>query len=270
MQPATTVKTPINFIYSPQMHLLYCDQRDTLEKWQASNVRVPYWRLYWNDRKGACLTSATGRYPLKPSNFVLVAPHTTLSSNLEHPVSHFHAHFSVGLPFALVQSYVHCFPAKAWLLAIMRRYYPAYNTPLTDLPDRTAAVMTLCWHALMTLPAKLFADLYAEPRLTNLLHWWEEQEWQNIPNSDLAKRIGMETTAFCRLFSKVLGQPPHTYGLNKRLNHASIMLRFSNSSIEAIAELNGFCDRYHFTRMFKQRYKITPSAFRRIFSPKNT
>jgi transcriptional regulator GlxA family with amidase domain len=60
-----------------------------------------------------------------------------------------------------------------------------------------------------------------------------------------------------------LGQPPHIYGLHKRLDRASIMLRYSTASIKEIADATGFCDRYHFSKTFKQVFKINPSAFRR-------
>ncbi len=267
MKHIPPARTPINFTYSPQLHLLYCEQRSLLSKWRAQNIRGGFWRLYWNDRPGAFLYSATARYSIEPGTCTLVAPNTILSSDLAAPTAHFHAHFTAGLPYALLHSCVHQFPVQSWQIAIMRKYYPHYptsgNTPRQDDPWRVAAVMTLCWHALLTLPQHLSHLMEIEPRLNLLLRWWEAQGWTNLPNSALARQIGMEKTAFCRYFHRLLGQPPHIYGLHKRLDRASIMLRYSTSGIKEIAAAAGFCDHYHFSRTFKRVYKINPSVFRR-------
>ena len=257
----TVVRTPINFTYSPQLHLMYCDQRAVLSKWRAKNVLVGFWRLYWNDRPGAFLYSDTARYAITPDTFTLVAPNTPLSYDLAAPTAHFHAHFTAGLPYALLHSYVHQFPAQSWQIAIMRQYYPHHQTnrniPHQDDPWRVAAVMTLCWHALLTLPKHLLKLMEVEPRLNLLLRWWEAQNWTNLSNSVLAQQIGMEKTAFCRYFHRRLGQPPHIYGLHKRLDRASIMLRYSTASIE-IADATDFATATAFQRT-KQVFKINPS-----------
>ncbi len=263
MSPAQPAGTYVNFGYTPQIDLLYCDRR-RLVRWNAVRSRVPYWRLYWNDRPGACLWSDAARYPLEPAWFTLVAPNTCLSSSLSRPVEHFHTHFTVGLPYAFVTSTVHRFPARPWLLRLMRSYHPLYGTPVADTPRRAAAALALCWYALWTLPPRLLETPNADPRLTDLLRWWEAQDWRACSNREMADRLHLDPAAFCRLFKQRLGQPPHVFGLHKRVERACLLLRFSDSSIKDIAARTGFYDRYHFSRVFKRIMRATPAVFRAV------
>jgi len=45
------------------------------------------------------------------------------------------------------------------------------------------------------------------------------------------------------------------------------MLHYSGRDIKAIAEDTGFCDRYHFSRIFKQLRGVSPAEFRRCGQP---
>jgi AraC-like DNA-binding protein len=260
----------INIAYTPQLNLLYCG-RLRLRKWHCTYMRVPYWRLYWNDRTGARFKDPDAAYhPIEPTHFTLVAPNTTLSRELARPVEHFYTHFTVGLPFARIQSCVHRFAARPLLVEAMKRDYVQGEISGKGTIRRSATALTLCWYALSTLPSYLLPATEDNPRLNDMLKWWEAREWQPITNSELAARIAMHSTAFCRYFKHVLGCPPHTYGLAKRIDQACLLLHFSELSIKQIAEKTGFCDRYYFSRTFKQLRGISPAAFRWQYATKQT
>jgi len=259
---------PINIAYTPQLNLLYCG-RLRLHQWDSPFMRVPYWRLYWNDRAGARFKSPDATYhPVGPTHFTLVAPDTSLARELARPVEHFYTHFTVGLPFTRIQSYVHRFAAKPFLVEVMKRDYVQGAISRAGTVRRSATALALCWYALSTLPERLLPAIGDNSRLNDLLLWWEAREWQLITNSELAARVAMHPTAFCRYFQRILGCPPHTYGLVKRIDQACMLLHFSGLSIKQIAEKTGFCDRYYFSRKFRQLRDIGPAAFRRQYAAK--
>jgi transcriptional regulator GlxA family with amidase domain len=49
-----------------------------------------------------------------------------------------------------------------------------------------------------------------------------------------------------------------------RLDHARRLLLATGRSIEAIAATVGFRSRSHFSRLFRERFGVDPSSFRRI------
>ena len=68
-----------------------------------------------------------------------------------------------------------------------------------------------------------------------------------------------------RQYQRELGMSPQAYLRQKRIEKACALLYDPERSIKQVAEETGFCDRYHFSRTFKDSQGITPFAYRRRF-----
>jgi len=84
-----------------------------------------------------------------------------------------------------------------------------------------------------------------------------------LPNARLAKEAHMNANAFVRLFRRQLGVTPQAYFVQRRIEQACLLLHNSGAGIKEIAEATGFCDRYHFTRVFRRLRGVPPAEFRR-------
>ena len=67
----------------------------------------------------------------------------------------------------------------------------------------------------------------------------------------------------CRLFRQETGVTPHKYLTSMRLQAAASMLAsdYSNSSIAEIARLSGFRNPLYFSRLFRQKYGVSPTQY---------
>lgn len=65
-----------------------------------------------------------------------------------------------------------------------------------------------------------------------------------------------------RLFKNTYGTTINSYIINKKINKAKELLRFSELNIKDISNKCGINDYNYFTRMFKKREGITPSEYR--------
>ncbi len=77
----------------------------------------------------------------------------------------------------------------------------------------------------------------------------------------LARGVGMSTFHFARLFTELVGTPPHRYLLRVRLDEASRRLRQGACVTEACFA-SGFNNLSYFIRAFQHRFGITPSKYR--------
>ncbi len=66
-----------------------------------------------------------------------------------------------------------------------------------------------------------------------------------------------------RLFRQYLGATPARYWWQLRLERGVELLRETGLSIAEIAQRTGFRNPFHFSRMVKQRYQMSPRALRR-------
>ena len=76
--------------------------------------------------------------------------------------------------------------------------------------------------------------------------------------SGLARSVGMSMFHFTRVFTELVGQPPHRYLGDARLRAAQSMLQAGRSVTETCFAC-GFSNLSHFTRRFSKRYGMVPS-----------
>jgi AraC-like DNA-binding protein len=78
--------------------------------------------------------------------------------------------------------------------------------------------------------------------------------------TSLAAEAGMSSFYFARVFSELVGEPPHRYLVKVRLRHAAKLLRMGALVTEAALK-SGFPDINHFSKTFHRRYGVPPSRY---------
>jgi AraC-like DNA-binding protein len=81
--------------------------------------------------------------------------------------------------------------------------------------------------------------------------------------AELAASCFVTPDHFTRLFKAARGVTPREYILRHRIDLARRLLLSSSHSVGRIAELAGFSDIHHFSRVFKARTGRAPTRFRR-------
>ncbi len=81
-----------------------------------------------------------------------------------------------------------------------------------------------------------------------------------------ASRRSLTAHHFRRLFKMVAGMPPQQFLIHCRLELAATLLAGSPLSISAVAEHCGIGNEFYFSRLFKEKYQLSPLRYRREFS----
>lgn len=85
---------------------------------------------------------------------------------------------------------------------------------------------------------------------------------EKITVAILAKHVDLYPTYLSTLFAKETGIPISEYIMDKRMETAKNMLKFSEFSYSEIAATLSFSSQSHFTKVFKEREGITPKVYR--------
>lgn len=102
-----------------------------------------------------------------------------------------------------------------------------------------------------------------DERVYDAIMYIEEHLTEDLSLSDLADHVALSAPYFSKLFKEVMGSSFSEYLTNARLQQAQILLGQTDLSIEKIAEKAGFANGNYFCNVFKKRYRIAPSEFRR-------
>jgi AraC-like DNA-binding protein len=80
---------------------------------------------------------------------------------------------------------------------------------------------------------------------------------------EIAGEAGLSHYQFIRRFTAVFGETPHQYRQRHRLELAKRMLLLGNGSVTETCMAVGFSSLGSFSSLFKRRFRIPPSSFRR-------
>ncbi|MCY9656798.1 helix-turn-helix domain-containing protein [Paenibacillus chondroitinus] len=81
---------------------------------------------------------------------------------------------------------------------------------------------------------------------------------------ELIDQSGMSRTTFFSRFRSLTGLSPTEYMLNLKLESAKVSLETTSLSVKEIAAYLQFYDEFHFSKLFKRKFGLSPSAFRRL------
>lgn len=127
-----------------------------------------------------------------------------------------------------------------------------------------AVVMRVCGSA-RSLPAR--EGGLPPRRLAEVLDFIHANLAARIGLADLAAVAGVSASHFTRAFKASVGESPHRYLMQLRLEGARRALLVSNRPIAEIALEHGFADQSHLTRMMRRHTGTTPGLLRDGHAP---
>lgn len=231
--------------------------------WGYADLSAPYWRLYWNGSVGAAVTLDDRVTPLGPGRLVLIPPNTPFAATLSRPVDHLFIHFMTGPAYRASRPGIFESPAGPETRARARALFRL--VPPNGSGGRRARLLcsALIHQALAELPDDALAGRLPDIRIDAAMRRLERDVMDPPCNAALAADAAMSENAFIRLFRRHAGVSPQAYSLTQRIEQAGRLLHHSPLGIKEIADLTGFCDRYHFSRAFRRCRGTSPAAFRK-------
>ena len=256
--------TPIKelSVHGPRVRLLFA-QRRNVGHWRFQDLRAPYWRLYSMEKEGAWVETEQGRQALEADQVYLIPSDTPFGTGSEEENGQLFIHFV--LEPQLVQSSnlpsltgVKLDPVlRALRDRVLQEEVPALQSMwMQSLVEATLAVSGLPLH-----------EREVSTRMDKAQHILRQHLRSGIRNAELAKELQLSENGFVRWFTNEEGVSPQAWLNRERVHEASFWLHHTDAPLDHIAELHGFCDRYHFSRVFKKIQGISPAAFRKNREP---
>lgn len=85
---------------------------------------------------------------------------------------------------------------------------------------------------------------------------------RDITVEKIAEACNLNRTYFGRMFKKTIGHTPQEYLTRFRMARAIDLMRSTDYPISRIAQMVGYPNPLHFTKVFKKEFGISPRAWR--------
>ncbi len=126
------------------------------------------------------------------------------------------------------------------------------------LVELLTLLMEESWH-----PGSARVSRGKKQNLQEIKEYLDAHYAEKITLDDLAEQFYINKFYLTRVFKEQFGQPVTSYLVQLRITQAKRMLRFTDHSIESIAQECGLNDANYFSRLFKKVEGIPPGEFRR-------
>jgi AraC-like DNA-binding protein len=113
-------------------------------------------------------------------------------------------------------------------------------------------------------------DLFIPARINQVKHFLNQHLNSQITLSQLARDAGISIPHLSAEFKRYCGDSPINYLIKRRLQQARYLLLDRNLSISEIADRVGYEDLFHFSRLFKKHFGISPRDMRKRLLQPNT
>lgn len=246
----------------------YVALNETEDGWNYASLAAPFWRVYWNNATGAVVRLGRQTLPLRPDRLYIIPPNVDYGSSHHGHCRQLYIHFQLRHPYTLRGPPIISLPLTEQRRDFVRRIIAGQG--VTETIQRRIALLI---HAFIETLTSDLMDHYLffrkiDSRLLNALNYMEGHLGQSLNNPRLAAATHIHPQTMLRLFKNELGKAPQEYLRQLRVDKACWFLRFSDESIKAIAEKTGFCDRYHFSKIFTKSMGKSPARFRDFNSSK--
>lgn len=245
--------------YNPGVQILTIQAVSLSSSWEKLSFSAPYWRLYWNQQPGAGVVWKSHQTALRPDRLVLIPPNTAFRGICPGRPRHLYLHFLAGAPFDSVWPGIYETPARGQLRDMAETLTRGDGHPRPN----SLLALALIHAALVHVPESAIRPAPADLRIARALQAMDANLQQPLSNVQLAEIAQVSTNTFLRLFREQTGSTPQAVYMRKRIDHSCMQLHFTELKLDRVAQLAGFCDRYHFSRTFKRLRGIGPAAFRR-------
>lgn len=118
-------------------------------------------------------------------------------------------------------------------------------------------------------PDREYAHLFTcgNPRVEGAMGIMERYLTSPCSIKELAAKVNITPNGLLAAFNRHAGMGPMEVWRNIRLSHSRWLLLNTTRTVTQISYECGFADGAHFSRWFKRRYGLSPSAFRRQHLP---
>lgn len=229
-----------------------------VERWKYQKVMQKTWILYWNPTPGMIIQHDGKIIEVGPDNVLIIPPFTEYSGYTKHPFLHFYAHFHVVSPEWVTKHEIIQLDASFMV-------EPVFKMKNSSQETRNVLLYSIVTKALSMIPKKYFLahDKEFDERIMKVLTMLNKNPQKNFTIEELLEYAKMSRKHFYNSFFAVTGSTPKDYIQDNRLRYARNLLMETDKPIDEIAEITGYTNRYHFSKVFKKIYAHSPVAYKK-------
>jgi len=235
--------------------------------WNFLQVLSPFWRFYYNFKKGHRIVFRDYEAELTPEHIMLIPDHQLFDSVGTTPVPHFWIAFSPARRLDIREKIPLLLKPDRCEMDIIRKIAGLYNNR-AECSDRNRGFnLSLALLSVVLSRPEIKWQKDDSTRMEQASNFIETHYSSALSIHDTARTAGMSHGSFIKAFKRYQGVTPVRFLMQTRIRQVADLLVNTDTTIDAIAERTGFPNRAYLSRVFKKVTGLSPAQFRNIHTP---
>lgn len=240
-----------------------CAMVDTT--WRGNVPNPSYSRLFYITQGNASITTGDGhRVPLEQGKWYLLPAGCSFSYACEEMMEHLYFHFKLCNRDGI--DLLRKCPAPCSL------NLPESNIPflMKGLDCHSVAdglrIRQEAYGILLAFIDKHCINLQTKalsPGIERAVNYIRYHKSMKLTNKEIAEHAFISVSSLTKGFQKELSMSVHEYISDMVLLEAALLLSNTDMSILQISDAFDFCDQFYFSRLFRNKFGISPRAYRK-------
>ncbi|MBC8534954.1 helix-turn-helix domain-containing protein [Yeguia hominis] len=167
----------------------------------------------------------------------------------------------------LIDSVTHC-QKNTRVKKLLKDMIYHYYSNMPHIQIKLSALLIELFYELATTSSQWSEGQVEDDLVNEIIYKIRTAPQMNYTMQELAKETYVSTSTLIKHFKKVTGTTVYQYQLNTKLEMARLLLiNEQHVSLKEIAASYGFCDEFHFSKLFKKKYGLPPTQYRKEAQP---
>ena len=255
---------------SYRFQLLTVNYSDLGRSWKRRLYSDPFARLYLIAAGSGYVEDYQQRYELRPGHLCLLPSHLVFGHGCYRTVSIWFIHFTAirdnGADlFQAFDKPLICTPPRykdiEYAFRRLKQVFPCHDVH-GFFQERACLFQMLSPCSAHAGEGWEVVKDAGKERFQPALRYLEEHLSEPCLVEKMAQIMNVEVSSFSRSFKKTFGVTPIKYVRKRRIARAEVLLHATDRKLSDIALELGFCDEFHFSKVFKEVNGEPPSVNR--------
>lgn len=234
--------------------------------WKLNDSIAAFTRIYFVETGKAVMEYNSTTMELLPGYVYLVPTNLNFKAYSESEHSKLYFFFKILLPdgsdmFSGIND-IMSLNVGASEIARVKKLFLSKN-----IVDIAKLKSTIIEYALRMVPGNKQRDVSSviySPEIQKVIEYIDKNLSIQLSIKSISEHFGIPATTLSKHFNKEVGRNIGKYIDDMVFDRAKAMLASNEHSIQEISDMLGFCDRFYFSRRFKEKIVITPNKYRKL------
>ncbi len=234
-------------------------------KWSFSGISSPFSRIYYFESGSAEIVSGSEHVVFSPGNIYIIPAGVPFNASCKGHFTKLYIHFNIKRPdgYDLLSGLDRIYTFDVGEQHVKNIIRGFNSESLVDILRIKQDILTYCHKLFPNKPSRELTTIIYSAPIQSAIDLINSSPSIQLSVKTISEKLYIAPTTLAKHFHEEVGINIGQYIDHIVFDNAKKMLIQTDIPIQTISDKMGFCDRFYFSRRFKEKFGMTPYKYRK-------